>query len=119
MDLQDQKTSDSEGANYKVDSINEEELDAKQEDDDIQRAIALSLQDQKDHYEAKSSSSIHSDNNKGVKREVEEGLSPPRAKFRRSDPAKQMKSPSRSPAKGVGHKGNDSNKKITSFFSKN
>jgi uncharacterized membrane-anchored protein len=115
----DQKPTKSDDTNHKVDNMEEKELDAKQEDDDIQRAIALSLQDQKDHYEANSSSSIHSDNNRGVKREVEEGLSPPRAKFRRSDPAKQMKSPSKSPAKGVGDKGNNSNKKITSFFSKN
>ncbi|KAG2182933.1 hypothetical protein INT44_005914 [Umbelopsis vinacea] len=118
VNLHDQKSIKPDETNHKIESMDDEEHDAKQEDDDIQKAIALSLLDQKDHYEGNSSSSSQGENNRGVKREVEENLSPPRAKFRRSDPAKQMKSPSKSPAKGGGDKGN-SNKKITSFFSKN
>ncbi|KAI8584252.1 hypothetical protein K450DRAFT_218889 [Umbelopsis ramanniana AG] len=117
VNLHEQKPLKPDDTNHKIDNMDEEGHNAKQEDDDIQRAIALSLQDQKDHYEANSNSSIHGEDNRGTKREVEESLSPPRAKFRRSDPAKQMKSPSKSPAKGGGDKGN-SNKKITSFFSK-
>jgi Ubiquitin interaction motif len=117
VDLHEQKPIPPDDTHHKIDNMDEVEHNAKQEDNDIQRAITLSLQDQKDHYEANSSSSNHRGDNRGVKREVEESLSPPRAKFRRSDPAKQMKSPSKSPAKGGGDRGN-SNKKITSFFSK-
>jgi hypothetical protein len=117
IDLHEQYPMTSDDTNIKSESSSQEALNAKQEDDDIQRAIALSLQDQKNYNEASSASTIYGNNNRGVKREVEGSRSPPQAKLRRSDPAKQMKSPSKSPAKGGNDKGSN-NKKITSFFSK-
>lgn len=101
----------------KYEEIHEAENETKQEDDDIQRAIALSLQDQNDNYGGSLGSSLHDGDTIGIKRELEGEKSSQRAKQRRVDPAKQMKSPSKSSAKKDLGKAN-SNKKITSFFTK-
>ncbi|GAB5592208.1 hypothetical protein Unana1_07108 [Umbelopsis nana] len=95
----------------------ETEHDAKREEDDIFRAIALSLQEQNNSFETNLESTSHKGDSRGIKRELDGAKSPERAKHRRTDPAKQMKSPSKSPAKKGLDKAN-SNKKITSFFTK-
>lgn len=101
----------------KYEEINESKNETKQEDDAIQRAIALSLQDQNDYNGSSLGSSLHDDDTIGIKRELEGEKSPQRAKQRRVDPAKQMKSPTKSSAKKDLGKAKN-NKKITSFFTK-
>jgi hypothetical protein len=101
----------------KYEEIHESKNETKQEDDAIQRAIALSLQDQNDYHGSSLGSSLHDGDTIGIKRELEGENSPQRAKQRRVDPAKQMKSPTKSSAKKDLGKAK-SNKKITSFFTK-
>jgi len=115
--LADAKSQRSASSLIKTEDIDETDLEAKQEDGDVQRAIELSLQDKYNDNGADVGSTSRDGNTGGMKREMGGERAPERAKHRRIDPAKQMKSPSKSQArKGVDTA--DKNKKITSFFSK-